>query len=78
VLITGHRRESFEGGLAAVCEGVAELARAYPGTDFVYPVHLNPSVQAAVRGPLGACPMCTCSSRSTIRRRSGCCAAACS
>jgi UDP-N-acetylglucosamine 2-epimerase (non-hydrolysing) len=53
VLITGHRRESFGGGLAAVCEGLAELARAYPGTDFVYPVHLNPNVQAAVRGPLG-------------------------
>lgn len=53
VLITGHRRESFGGGLAAVCEGLAELARAYPQTDFVYPVHLNPSVQAAVRGPLG-------------------------
>lgn len=49
VLITGHRRESFEGGLVAVCEGVAELARAYPGTDFVYPVHLNPSVQQAVK-----------------------------
>jgi len=56
VLITGHRRESFGGGLAAVCEGVAELARAYPGTDFAYPVHLNPSVQAAVRGPLGSLP----------------------
>jgi hypothetical protein len=42
--------------LAAVCEGLAELARAYPGTDFVYPVHLNPSVQAAVRGPLGNLP----------------------
>lgn len=52
VLITGHRRESFEGGLLAVCEGVAELARAYPGVDFVYPVHLNPSVQTAVRQQL--------------------------
>lgn len=49
VLVTGHRRESFGGGLATVCEGLAELARAYPGADFVYPVHLNPSVQAAVR-----------------------------
>ncbi len=49
VLVTGHRRESFDGGLVAVCEGVAELARAYPETDFVYPVHLNPSVQAAVK-----------------------------
>ncbi|MBA3546404.1 MAG: UDP-N-acetylglucosamine 2-epimerase (non-hydrolyzing) [Nannocystis sp.] len=52
VLITGHRRESFEGGLAAVCDGLAELARAYPGADFVYPVHLNPSVQSAVRSRL--------------------------
>ncbi len=53
VLITGHRRESFHGGLAAVCEGLAVLARAYPGVDFVYPIHLNPNVQAAVRGHLG-------------------------
>jgi len=52
VLVTGHRRESFEGGLVAVCEGLAELARAYPGVDFVYPVHLNPSVQSAARGRL--------------------------
>jgi UDP-N-acetylglucosamine 2-epimerase (non-hydrolysing) len=49
VLVTGHRRESFGGGLAAVCDGLAELARAYPGADFVYPLHLNPSVQAAAR-----------------------------
>lgn len=52
VLVTGHRRESFGGGLQAVCEGLAALARAYPGVDFVYPVHLNPHVQAAARGQL--------------------------
>ena len=34
-LITGHRRESFDGGLVEVCEGLAELARAYPGADLV-------------------------------------------
>ncbi len=53
VLVTGHRRESFAGGLAAVCTGLATLARAYPGVDFVYPVHLNPAVQSAARGLLG-------------------------
>jgi UDP-N-acetylglucosamine 2-epimerase (non-hydrolysing) len=53
VLVTGHRRESFAGGLAAVCAGLATLARAYPQVDFVYPVHLNPAVQAAARGLLG-------------------------
>lgn len=52
VLVTGHRRESFGGGLSAVCEGLVALARAYPGVDFVYPVHLNPHVQAAVHGQL--------------------------
>ena len=45
VLITGHRRESFDGGLEAVCRGVATLARAHPDVDFVYPVHLNPRVR---------------------------------
>lgn len=53
ILVTGHRRESFDGGLEAVCEGVAALARAHPGVDFVYPVHPNPAVQAAVGGLLG-------------------------
>ena len=53
VLVTGHRRESFGGGLEAVCGGIAELAAAYPGVDFVYPVHLNPRVQAAVAAGLG-------------------------
>lgn len=53
VLVTGHRRESFAGGLVAVCEGLTRLARAYPGIDFVYPVHLNPHVQSAVHGALG-------------------------
>jgi len=52
VLVTGHRRESFGGGLAAICEGLALLARRHPEVDFVYPVHLNPSVQSAVKGTL--------------------------
>lgn len=52
VLITGHRRESFGGGLAAICGGIAELADRYPEVDFVYPVHLNPAVQAAARASL--------------------------
>ncbi|MGB1277466.1 MAG: non-hydrolyzing UDP-N-acetylglucosamine 2-epimerase, partial [Nannocystaceae bacterium] len=53
VLITGHRRESFSGGLVAVCGGIARLAGQFPETDFVYPVHLNPAVQKATAGVLG-------------------------
>ncbi|MCA9694707.1 MAG: UDP-N-acetylglucosamine 2-epimerase (non-hydrolyzing), partial [Myxococcales bacterium] len=53
VLVTGHRRESFDGGLEAVCRGVATLASAHPDVDFVYPVHLNPRVADATRTLLG-------------------------
>jgi len=52
VLVTGHRRESFAGGLAAVCTALHELAIAHPEVDIVYPVHLNPQVQQAVRATL--------------------------
>jgi UDP-N-acetylglucosamine 2-epimerase (non-hydrolysing) len=45
VLVTGHRRESFDGGLASVCTALRDLARAHPEIDIVYPVHLNPRVQ---------------------------------
>lgn len=53
VLITGHRRESFGGGFERICRAVARLADAHPGTDFVYPVHLNPNVQEPVKRLLG-------------------------
>jgi UDP-N-acetylglucosamine 2-epimerase (non-hydrolysing) len=46
ILVTGHRRESHDGGLEEMCQAVAELA-ARGDTQIVYPVHLNPKVQAA-------------------------------
>ncbi len=49
VLVTGHRRESFGGGLEAVCEGLAALAHRHAEVDLVVPVHLNPQVQRVVR-----------------------------
>lgn len=45
VLITGHRRENFGDRFSAAFKAISNLARRYPETDFVYPVHLNPSVQ---------------------------------
>jgi UDP-N-acetylglucosamine 2-epimerase (non-hydrolysing) len=53
VLITGHRRENFGGGLAQTCDAIAELARTHPDTQFIYPVHLNPNVQGPVHDLLG-------------------------
>ena len=48
VLITGHRRESFGDKLRSICRAIAELATSFPHAQFVYPVHLNPNVRAAV------------------------------
>lgn len=48
VLITGHRRENFGEGFKSICMAVKKLAMNNPDVDFVYPVHLNPSVQSTV------------------------------
>lgn len=52
VLITGHRRENFGPGLAAILNAIAELARTHQETQFIYPVHLNPNVQGPVHEKL--------------------------
>jgi UDP-N-acetylglucosamine 2-epimerase (non-hydrolysing) len=49
VLITGHRRENFGAGFERICEAIKQLAERFPGADFLYPVHLNPNVQAPVK-----------------------------
>lgn len=53
VLITGHRRENFGGGLANSCAAIARLAKTHPQADFLYPVHLNPNVRGPVHEMLG-------------------------
>jgi len=47
VLMTGHRRESFDGGIARVCRAVARIADR-GDTAVVFPVHRNPSVRHAI------------------------------
>jgi UDP-N-acetylglucosamine 2-epimerase len=49
VLVTGHRRENFGQGMRAFCDAIGMLADQFPDVEFVYPVHLNPSVQGPVR-----------------------------
>ena len=53
VLVTAHRRESFDGGMDRICRAVAELAKRRPEVDVVFPVHPNPNVRAAAMGTLG-------------------------
>ena len=49
VLVTAHRRESFSGGIARICEGLRKLAGLRPDITIVYSVHPNPRVQTVVR-----------------------------
>jgi len=47
VLMTGHRRESFDGGLARIAGTIARIA-ARPDVAIVFPVHPNPNVRRAM------------------------------
>ncbi len=52
ILVTGHRRENFGDGFERICRALARLSER-GDVQIVYPVHLNPSVQAPVRRILG-------------------------
>lgn len=53
VLVTGHRRESFGEGFENICAAIREVADSFPGSVFIFPVHLNPSVREPVTRILG-------------------------
>jgi UDP-N-acetylglucosamine 2-epimerase (non-hydrolysing) len=55
ILVTGHRRENFDGGLVHVCVALRQLADR-GDVEIVYPVHLNPRVQAIVGTALSGHP----------------------
>jgi UDP-N-acetylglucosamine 2-epimerase (hydrolysing) len=52
ILVTGHRRESFGAPFESFCSALRQLALTRPDIQVVYPVHLNPQVQAPVRAAL--------------------------
>jgi UDP-N-acetylglucosamine 2-epimerase (non-hydrolysing) len=49
ILVTGHRRESFGEGFENICLGLKDIVEAVSDSVVVYPVHLNPNVQAPVQ-----------------------------
>jgi UDP-N-acetylglucosamine 2-epimerase len=49
VLVTSHRRESFGEPMRRSFHAIARLARRFPETRFVFPVHPNPNVLEAAR-----------------------------
>jgi len=56
ILVTAHRRESFGPRFRRICEAVRAVAERRRDVLVVYPVHLNPNVQAPVREILDGVP----------------------
>lgn len=54
ILVTGHRRENFDGGLDRVCRALAEIGKR-GDVEILYPVHPNPRVQETAKKVLAAC-----------------------
>jgi UDP-N-acetylglucosamine 2-epimerase (non-hydrolysing) len=49
VLVTGHRRENFGKPMRDMCEALADIVTRHEDVEVLYPVHLNPRVQEAVK-----------------------------
>ena len=56
ILVTAHRRESFGLPFRRICEALRAIAERRRDVLVVYPVHLNPNVQAPVREILDGLP----------------------
>lgn len=52
ILVTGHRRENFDGGIERICKALETLA-ARRDVQIVFPVHPNPNVRGVVDRALG-------------------------
>ena len=55
ILVTGHRRENFDGGIERICTALTVLATR-GDVQIVYPVHPNPNVRSVVNAALGGVP----------------------
>ncbi len=53
ILVTAHRRESFGPDFEAICTALRQIVADTPDVRLIYPVHLNPNVQAPVQRILG-------------------------
>lgn len=53
MLVTVHRRENWGDDVDQICHAVAEIALQHPTLKVLFPVHLNPIIQAPVQRILG-------------------------
>ncbi len=56
VLVTSHRRENLDQGIANMCRAIAKTASTHADVVFVFPVHPNPAVRERVYGLLSNLP----------------------
>ena len=56
ILVTAHRRENWDGGIAEIAQSVVELAAQYEDLVFVWPTHPNPVVKSQVNDVIDAAP----------------------
>ena len=56
ILVTAHRRENLGEPLKNICTAILNTANAFPDTEVVYPVHLNPLVRNTAFEILGNHP----------------------
>ena len=56
LLVTVHRRENWGNDVAEICHAIAAVAKEQPALDILFPVHLNPVIQAPVHQILGKLP----------------------
>lgn len=56
ILVTCHRRENYGMPMENIFKAVSEIARAFPDTKIVYPVHPSPVVREAAYRLLGGAP----------------------
>lgn len=49
VLLTAHRRESFDGGLVRIFSAIKTFAQEHPDVLIIYPVHPNSNVRHALK-----------------------------
>lgn len=53
ILVTNHRRENWQSGIANLCHALDQIATANPKVEILFAVHLNPKVRRIVHGILG-------------------------
>jgi UDP-N-acetylglucosamine 2-epimerase (non-hydrolysing) len=56
VLVTAHRRENFNGGIASICEAIRRLCLERDNLQVRFVLHTNPAAFRPVRALLGSLP----------------------